>query len=168
MNEQENQELYEEKDPGINFRKYIYLFLSKWYWFALAVFIALGAAYMNNRYTNPTYSTSATIILEDQGDKAGVENMLSDLRPIRIWRRRGIVQNEIAKIKSYDMARRTLEKLNFGVSYTLHGRIKDIPQYHGGSIHVDYDTSHTQLTNKPIFVDPISLEKWDRQKWVCW
>src|SRR6056297_2047403 len=124
MTEEEYNELYEEQEQGINFRKYIFLFLSNWYWFALAVIIVLGAAYLKNRYTNPTYSTSATIILEDQGEQSGIDNILSDLRPVRIWRRRGIVQNELAKIKSYQIARRTIEKLDFKVSYTAHGRIK--------------------------------------------
>ncbi|MEF8984263.1 MAG: hypothetical protein V5A51_06700, partial [Bacteroidales bacterium] len=160
MTEQEYNELYEEEDQGINFRKYVFLFLSNWYWFALTLAIALGAAHMKNRYTNPTYSTSATIILEDQGEKTGVDNVLSDLRPVRIWRRRGIVENEIAKIKSYEIARRTLEKLNFEVSYTLHGRLMELPKYKNTGIKVKYDTSHTQLKNKPVFVNPLSQNKY--------
>ena len=160
MTEQEYQELYEKEEQGINFRKYIFLFLSNWYWFALAVFIALGAAYLKNRYTNPTYSASATLILEDQGENAGVKSVLSELRPVRIWRRRGIVQNEIAKIKSYQMARRTLEKLNFNISYTAHGRIKEIPRYRNAAIQVEYDTAHAQQTNKQVLVEPFSQEEY--------
>ena len=71
MTPSEYQELYQQEQK-INIRKYIYLFISHWYWFVLALIVALTAAYLKNRYTQPMYSGSATIVLEDQGNQAGV------------------------------------------------------------------------------------------------
>ncbi|MGM0498035.1 MAG: hypothetical protein ACQESJ_08970, partial [Bacteroidota bacterium] len=160
MNDNEYKELYQQEQK-INFRKYIYLFLSNWYWFALALFISLAAAYLTNRYTNPQYSASATIILEDKGNQGGVEDMLSELRPIRRYRRRAIVENEIAKIKSYELAQRTVEKLPLKINYTAHGRIKEIPQYEKTSdVVVHLDTSHAQQTGKKVLLEILSSEKY--------
>ncbi len=145
------------QEDKINIKKYLFLVISNWYWIIICLLIALMVAYLINRYTMPTYTASATVLLEND---EGSDDILSGLRFVRYWRQKENVQNEIAKIKSFQMARRTLEKLDFEIEYTAHGRIKEIKKYRDASIEVVLDTGHTQVKNNPLTVHFINNKKY--------
>ncbi len=159
-NDQNTPGFYLEQEDNLNIQKYLFLVLTNWYWFVLSIIVALMAAYLVNRYSLPQYSASATIILQDQGTQSGVDDIFSDLRAFRIRRTKSLVENEIPILQSYELARRTIEKLDFAVEYTAHGRIKEIPMYKSASIRVLLDTSHAQLHNHPAFVYPVNEDKY--------
>ena len=43
------------EDDNIDIKRYISLFISNWYWFAIALFIAITLAYGINRYSEKIY-----------------------------------------------------------------------------------------------------------------
>ncbi len=111
------------EEEGIDIKKYIFLVLSHWWWFAITLFVSLTIAYLVNRYAQNVYSVNSSIIIGEQQSAAGsVESMLDELSRVRNRNRKAVVENEITILKSYKLARLSLEELDFGVTYTAVGR----------------------------------------------
>ena len=64
-------------DESIDFKRYLSLFLSNWYWFAIALFIALSIAYGINRWSEEVYTVSSTMLIKDD-QFGGGEQPLDD------------------------------------------------------------------------------------------
>lgn len=121
MDQQQNYQLPEEE--GIDIKKYIFLILSHWWWFAIALFVSLTIAYLVNRYSQEVFSANASIIVGEQQTAAmSVENLLDEFARVRNRNRKAVVENEITILKSYKLARLALDELDFGVTYTAVGR----------------------------------------------
>ncbi len=140
------------REESIDIKKYLFKFLANWYWFAIALSVALAIAYMVNRYSEPTYTISSSLIISDkQSDVASVEAIIEELGRSRI-RRKATVVNEISILKSYKMARTALEELDFGVQYVSVGRreIAETKMYRNSPFVVIPDTSHAQMYGYPV------------------
>jgi len=57
---------FEEQEESIDFKKYIFKALNKWYWFAISLFVCLAISYLYATYTIPTYSVSSSLILRQR------------------------------------------------------------------------------------------------------
>jgi len=76
------------EEESIDFRKYLFLILSNWYWFAITITIGVGTAYLINRYSSDVYQLNASLIVgEDKGSNS-LDNILNELTPIRRMNRR--------------------------------------------------------------------------------
>lgn len=130
----ENNISFLEQEDTIDIKKFLFKILSNWYWFVLTVFVASSFAYFINKYTDPIYSVNASVLVRDKSNSlnSGVQNMMQELGIFNRVRRKN-VENEIGILKSYSLARRTLEKLNFEVSYFGVGRIRE-PEIYGDKI----------------------------------
>ncbi len=121
MNENNNYHIQEEE--SIDIKKYLFMVLHHWWWFAVALFIALGVAYLINRYSQEQYTASCSLIVGEEESGAGsVDQILDEMTRYRKKRRKAIVENEISILKSYRMARMALEELDFHIAYTSVGR----------------------------------------------
>lgn len=110
-------------DESIDVRRYISLFISNWYWFALALFISLTLAYGVNRYSEKIYTVSSTVLIKD--DKLGSEIQMAEtfMPGSNIYRNQQNLQNEIGILKSFSLNYRVINSLpDFHVSYTGIGR----------------------------------------------
>lgn len=158
--EQNPSNIYQEE--SIDIKKYLLKFLINWYWFAIALAFSITIAYMVNRYSEPTFTISSSLIISDkQSDIASVEAIIEELGRSRS-RRKATVVNEIAILKSYKMARLALEELDFDISYIALGKreIAETKLYHKCPIIVIPDTSHSQYYGYPVRVKILSNEKY--------
>ncbi|HAN19006.1 MAG: hypothetical protein A2X13_11575 [Bacteroidetes bacterium GWC2_33_15] len=149
---------YNYQEESIDIKKYLFKFLLNWYWFALALALALSVAYMVNRYSEPTYTISSSIIVTDkQSDMASVEAIIEELGMSR-RNRKAVVENEITILKSYKMARMAIEKLDFDITYVAVGRreIAETKAYTRSPFIVHIDTTHNQLYNYPVNIKILS------------
>lgn len=120
-----NQQYFPEEKP-VNWRKYLFLFLSNWYWFLIAIGLAMSIAFFNIRYTIPVYQATTTLILEEDEN---AQDVLSGLRAVRYWRRQSDMANESAKLRSFTTINRAVDSLDQDVFWTAHGRIRVRPLY---------------------------------------
>lgn len=158
--DQNQQNIYQEE--SIDIKKYLFKFLSNWYWFALALSFALAMAYLVNRYSESTYTISSSLIISDkQSDVASVEAIIEELGRSRV-RRKAEVVNEISILKSYKMARLALEELDFGISYVGIGKreIAESKMYHSCPFIVIPDTTFNSLLNYPVNVKILSDQEY--------
>ncbi len=140
----EYQEQYKPRqEEGFDIKKMLGKILSRWYWFVLSVLIAYTIAWLVNRYTDPQYSVTASLIVNEE-KKSTAELLVSVLDR---YSPRKNIENEIAILKSYSMAAKALNKLDFGISYFIVGRIRESEIY----------------PNSPFIVVPDSIVAYGRR-----
>ena len=111
------------KDEGLDIQRYFALYLSNWYWFAITLLISFSIAYGINRYSERTYSVSATLLIRDQQSGGGLTGMESIIPGTEIFRNQENLQNEIGILKSYDLNYKVIKDLpDFHVVYVAVGR----------------------------------------------
>ena len=141
----------------INWNKYFFIFVSNWYWFLIAIGITLGIAFFKIRYTIPQYQSAATLIIEDDENS---QDVLSEFRSIRYWRRRADLANEIAKIGSFSLALRTVETIDQEIFWTAHGRIRERPTYRNPRLRISIESDSIHwYKNKRWFIDILEDHK---------
>ena len=64
---------YNSDDENFDLKRYISLFISNWYWFAVTLFIAIFITYAVNRYSTKIYTVSATFLIKD-GQVGSINN----------------------------------------------------------------------------------------------
>jgi capsular exopolysaccharide synthesis family protein len=157
-NQKENySDIGSEEIQSIDWRKYIFLILNNWYWFLLTLFISLGTGYLINRYTLPKYQVKAVLLIEDDKNSSDI---FDEFRSVRYFRNRAQMANEIAKLNSFSLHRRTIDSLGWSLLWTAHGRVAAIiPMYDENkspfSIEID-SSSSTWYLNKDFEIDLIN------------
>ncbi len=110
-------------DEGFDIKRYLSLFLSNWYWFATALFLALTLAYGINRYSDQVFTVSSTLLIQaDQvGDtKSGIESIIPGGD---IFRRGQNLKNEIGILRSFNLNCKVMQALpEFRTVYVSVGR----------------------------------------------
>ncbi len=142
-------------DDSIDFKRYIALFISNWYWFAISLFIALSIAYGINRWSEQVYTVSATLLIKDDPNSA-----LSDIfSGSQVFRNQQNVSNEIGILKSFNLNYRVMKKLSeFTVIYTSVGRrnIAETRLYKNSPFIVKYDSLEKQILGQKVNIKILS------------
>ncbi len=153
------------QEESIDLKKFLFKILFNWYWFAIAMFFALTIAYLVNRYADPVYSVTSTIIVRDdtkagKGQLSGYENIIEGMD---IFRSKKNIYNEMGILQSYSLAYKTLTELkDFEITYVLVGRrgIKESPLYNRSPFIVELDTSHVQMRGHRVNIFLLSGKKY--------
>lgn len=114
------EELYQSKavnteaDPEIDLKQLIFIFLNKWYWFALSVLIMLIAGYLYLKIQTPAYEAKSSVLIK-QEQKAPEEMFL--LQDIGFNTGKNNIDNEIGTFKSPDMVAKVVTALELYTTY---------------------------------------------------
>lgn len=149
------------KDETIDIKKFVFKILANWYWFAITIFIALTITFYTNRYSDPIYKISASVLVTDKDNSltAGVESIIQELGVYKKIKKKN-VENEIGILHSYSMANRTVKELNFEISYFSIGRIRTPERYQTSPFIVNIDSAFSQLFNHPVYITLLSIDKY--------
>ncbi len=103
-----------------------------WFWFPLCLVLALLIARYYNWYTNPVYAVTAKLMVKD-------ENVGKDqfLRQLDVETPTKNIENEIEILRSHSLLAKTLNELEFDVSYYLVGDVKVSEAYKDSPFRVD-------------------------------
>lgn len=111
-----------DKDESIDVKRYLSLFISNWYWFAIALFLALSVSYGINRYSTDAYNVSSSLLIKDDM-LTGFTAMTPIFPGTEAFRNQQNLKNEIGILKSYELNRQVMDSLpEFHIMYTLIGR----------------------------------------------
>jgi capsular exopolysaccharide synthesis family protein len=94
----------------IDLMRYVSLFLSNWLWIAAAMFIALGTAYIYNRYSQRVYNVKSTLLIKEEQNKGAIANM-EQLFAGDIYNPWPNLEDEVAILKSYTLNYRVIEDM---------------------------------------------------------
>ncbi len=138
------QNFYIPGSEGIDFRRYFSLFISNWYWFAIAMFFTLAIAYGVNRWGEELYTVQSTMLISDEEYGGGFAEMDKVIPGGDIFRPRQNLKNEIGILKSFDLNHTAMYNLpDFHVVYTAIGRrgIAESRMYRDSPFVVELDTA---------------------------
>ena len=144
-----------EEDESIDIKKYFFLFLDNWFWFVIASILTVSIAFLINRYSTPEYLTQNSVFLKEKEDAMGaMSGIMQEFGSFGSKNQN--IENQIGILTSYQLTRKTLERLNYRVSYFDDGRIHNVEIYEKCPFKVVIDTSYEQFTNEDIFITIIS------------
>ncbi len=113
----------------INLMKIFFLMLTNWYWFVLALTLALTAAWLYNRYTIPTWQVTATVLIEEDHNNQSLTGPDQLLRGFGL--RPGIqnLDNQLLILSSRSIIDQTINELPFDIEYYHRGMFKKVALY---------------------------------------
>jgi len=146
-------------DESIDFKRFISLFISNWYWFVIALFIGLGISYGINRWSEQVYTVSSTLLIKDDQNAT-----LTDIFPgSQGFGVQQIVTNEIGILKSFNLNYRVMKELpEFSVIYKSIGKrgIAETRMYKTAPFIVLYDSLDKQTLGQKIDIKILSDKRY--------
>jgi tyrosine-protein kinase Etk/Wzc len=117
-----NQISHGNKD-GNDIKRFIALFISNWYWFAISLFAAVTIVYGINRYSERIYSVSSYLLIKDEKVGGGFQTDNTLASSTGLFQNQQNLRNEIGILKSFSLNRRVIDSLHeFQVIYMNIGR----------------------------------------------
>lgn len=162
MNPQDFPDIREDNET-IDFHRYISLFVSNWYWFAGALFIAVTVAYGINRYAEEEYTVQSSILIKDEQYGGGFAEIDKIIPGGDLFRSTQNLENEIGILRSFSLNYRVMAALpDFHVVYVGVGRrgIAESRLYKNCPFMVRYDSLGTLQTGQPIYVRILSESRY--------
>ncbi|MBK6282676.1 MAG: hypothetical protein IPF54_08410 [Draconibacterium sp.] len=137
-------------DDSAEIKKIIFKILRNWYWFVLSVIIAGGIAIAYMRYTTPVYEVNTSMLFEDKygssspltGSTGAVGDVFQGLGGLGSMQN---IYNQMMILSSTPVVAKTIEELNFEVSYFTVGRVAVKESYKAVPFQVIWDEEHPQL-----------------------
>jgi tyrosine-protein kinase Etk/Wzc len=97
----------------------------------------------------PLYSIKTTVLIKDQKNKQIMEDILAEYK-LETDRN---IYNEIEILKSYKLIGKTIQALDFDVSYYAKGNIRELETYKNAHYYVQLDTTFKNPQNEKITID---------------
>ena len=116
--------------------------LANWYYVVLSMILALIVAFIINRYTIPQYEVQSAVMISKPVEEGA--NATAILYGAEVFQGSKGLTNESILLKTKDLAFKTLQKLNFAISYYQRGTIKLTEVYHS-PISVSVDSASTVI-----------------------
>jgi len=110
------------EDNFFSFLKVVNLFRLNWYWFVLSILFFTFLAFLTNRYVKMSYENNVTIHIKNEANT--LNNLLENNKFSSIN-----FTDEISFISSYPTILKTVQELNFNISYYIKGDIKTVETY---------------------------------------
>lgn len=147
------------EDENLDIKRYISLFVSNWYWFTVALFIAISIAYGINRYSEKIWTVSSSLLIKDD-QLGGVSiNSGSILPGGDIFRSQQNLKNELGILRSYKLNLKVMEEINdFHLVYIGVGRrgIVESRMYKTAPFKVIYSSLESQPKGVRVRIELLS------------
>lgn len=144
------------QENQINIAELWFKMLDKWYYFAIAVVLAIVVALLFNRYSIPKYEANTSLMIKTN------DGILQSVDIGMIMGRGGNnqdFQNSIGAIQSFTLTKRTIKAMGLYCDYYENIKFRDIDIYTDSPFEVILDPNHqTQPTGFKIKVDFVSAD----------
>ncbi len=145
------------QEETIDIRKYFLKFLANWYWFLISLIVVGGLSYIGNKYIEPVYSVSATVIVKDDNQSLGGDALFSSLN---LFSKQKNIQNEIGILTSYNLTRTTIDLLDLEITYVALGRFRETHLYKNSPFRVTAGEGFEEYTGVPFYLTILSDNKY--------
>jgi capsular exopolysaccharide synthesis family protein len=153
---------FSDIDEGLDLKRYVSLFISNWYWFAISLFMSLGIAYGINRWSEEIFTVSASLLIKDEESSGELKGAEQFIPGGGIFSSRQNLKNEIGVLKSFSLNRDVILELpEFWVTYTSVGKrgIAETKQYKNTPFRVVFDSIQFQRKGQRIDIKIVSADK---------
>ena len=159
----ENEELLNTENDAqswFTFQNIYAILILNWQWFLLTMFIFLCGALIYLRYTDPTYSVSARMLIkEDKNARRNANNnMLANMQDLGFMTNSVGLENEMEILQSNVLLRNAVMDLKLYTEYYSKGYVKECLVYGTQPINVDLDPMSLDSLDKLIMDETRTME----------
>ena len=158
----ENEELLNAENDAqswFTFQNIYAILILNWQWFLLTMFIFLCGALIYLRYTDPTYSVSARMLIkEDKNARRNTGNMLANMQDLGFMTNSVGLENEMEILQSNVLLRSAVKDLKLYTEYYSKGYVKKNLTYGNQPINVDLDPVSLDSLDKLIMDETRTME----------
>ncbi|HPR73724.1 MAG TPA: polysaccharide biosynthesis tyrosine autokinase [Bacteroidales bacterium] len=151
-------------DTTLDIKRYLSMFISNWYWFAITLFITLSIAYGINRWSEEVFTVKSTLLINDDqlgGYSPGAQNIFPGAE---VYRNQQNLRNEIGILKSYKLNYAVMKELpDFYIEYIMVGKrgFAESRLYNKSPFIVKYDSLKLQKQGGRIYIKILSETQYE-------
>lgn len=134
------QERLQQQKAGLNSSLMLSLILRKWYFFVIAIGIALFLSWFYMGHTMPVYQSSVTVLINETDDRPLVDNT-ELLQGLGLPGGMKNLENQMMVIRSRGLTEKTLKELSFEIEYYFKTWKNTLPVYPVAPVKVISDSN---------------------------
>ena len=148
-----------DEQSWFSFQNIFATLILNWQWFLLTMFIFLCGAFIYLRYTTPTYSVSARVLIkEDKNSRRSNTNMLASMQDLGFMTNSVGLENEMEILQSNLLLRDAVMDMKLYVEYFHKGYVKRGLVYGTQPINVDLDSVSLNTLDQLLLDETHSME----------
>lgn len=105
------------------------MFVPKWYWFAISLFITLTIAVLYLLSTPPIYTCTAAILVKDNSKSSSSTSAMNDFSDLGIFKSNININNELLTLKSPTLMTEVVNRLGLNETFTIRKGLKNVDLY---------------------------------------
>ena len=105
------------------------MFVPKWYWFAISLFITLTIAVLYLLSTHPIYTRTAAILVKDNSKSSSSTSAMNDFSDLGIFKSNTNINNELLTLKSPTLMTEVVNRLGLNETFTIRKGLKNVDLY---------------------------------------
>lgn len=105
------------------------MFVPKWYWFAISLFITLTIAVLYLLSTLPIYTRTAAILVKDNSKSSSSTSAMNDFSDLGIFKSNTNINNELLTLKSPTLMTEVVNRLGLNETFTIRKGLKNVDLY---------------------------------------
>jgi len=142
-------------DGKINLKAIILRLLSKWYYFLIALVVAIPLAYLYLRVTPKQYQVRASLLVKSEEPAMRTDQFLKGMD---LFAQKTELEDEVGILQSYSMVEQALRQLDFGISYFTKSNLVTSEHYNSKPFVVQLDSMVDQMVNVPIHIERMTTD----------
>lgn len=148
-----------DEQSWFSFQNIFATLILNWQWFLLTMFIFLCGALIYLRYTTPTYSVSARVLIkEDKNSRRSNTNMLASMQDLGFMTNSVGLENEMEILQSNLLLRDAVMDMKLYAEYFSKGYVKKNLVYGTQPINVDMDRASLDALDQVLLEETRSME----------
>ena len=105
------------------------MFVPKWHWFAISLFITLTIAVLYLLSTPPIYTRTAAILVKDNSKSSSSTSAMNDFSDLGIFKSNTNINNELLTLKSPTLMTEVVNRLGLNETFTIRKGLKNVDLY---------------------------------------
>ena len=122
------------------------LFVPKWRWFVLSLFVTMSVAVLYLMSTPAIYTRSAAILVKDDSKSGSSGGAMSEFSDMGIFRSNTNINNELFTLKSPALMTEVVRRLRLNETYTVRKGLKNVDLYKANPVAVTFG----EVMEKPV------------------
>lgn len=114
------------------------MFVPKWYWFAISLFITLTIAVLYLLSTPPIYTRTAAILVKDNSKSSSSTGAMSDFSDLGIFKSNTNINNELLTLKSPTLMTEVVHRLGLNETFTVRKGLKNVDLYKVSPVNITF------------------------------
>lgn len=114
------------------------MFVPKWYWFAISLFVTLAVASLYLLCTPPIYTRTAAILVKDDSKSGTASGKMNDFSDLGLFKSNTNINNELLTLASPTLMTEVVGRLNLDETFTVRRGLKLVELYKSAPVTVTF------------------------------